>query len=155
MSKVILFPEYKNEAIVRQFLYDLYSDKKLGATYFNNISRPHNEVQARRYVDDILDWQEYKGYIIVCEGIMVGEVGYLSDGSCSENPLNVIVKEEFQGKGIAKEALKQIMELYPNKIFTATILSDNIASISLFKSLGFVKTGRDNYYELDVYTLEN
>jgi RimJ/RimL family protein N-acetyltransferase len=148
MNKVILFPEYKNEAIVKPFLYDLYSDKKLATTYFNNITRPNNETEARQYVDDILSWQAYKGYIILYEGIMVGEVGYLAN---SPNPLNVVIREQFQGKGIAKEAIKQIMALYPNKTFTATILSDNIASISLFKSLGFVKTGRDDYYQLDIY----
>lgn len=148
MSRIKLIPQKNSQTDSYYFLYKLYSDPNISATYFNNVSRPSTHEDIKDYIRNLLDWDAYKGYLIAFDDKLIGEVGVLN------GTLNVVLMSQYQGLGLAKEALQEIMKVYPNKLFTATILSDNIASIRLFESLGFVKTGRNEAFELDIYTLE-
>lgn len=150
-TDITLMPQKGNDQLTFQFLRTLYNNPQVASTYFNNVSRPTSTDEVDDYIHNLLLWSEYDAYLIIYEGMLVGEVGYLSGA----NTINVAILPQFQGLGIAKLAVQQIMEKSKSKSFTATILSDNIGSIKLFTSLGFVKTGRNEEFELDIYTLEN
>ena len=151
MTNIILMPQKGNESLTFEFLRTLYNNSQVASSYFNNITRPTCTDDVDDYILNLLDWDLYNAYLIIYEGMLVGEVGYLS----RVNTINVAILPQFQGLGIAKQAVKSVMEKSDSKSFTATILSDNIGSIKLFTSLGFVKTGRNEDFELDIYTLEN
>lgn len=149
MTNIILMPQKGNESLTFEFLRTLYNNSQVASTYFNNYSRPSSTDEVDDYIHNLLTWNEYNAYLIIYDGMLVGEIGTLA------NTVNVAILPQFQGLGIAKQAVKSVMEKSDSKSFTATILSDNIGSIKLFTSLGFVKTGRNEEFELDIYTLEN
>lgn len=149
MTNIILMPQKGNEALTADFLRVLYNNPQVASTYFNDYSRPTSTDEVDDYIHNLLTWNEYNAYLIIYDGMLVGEIGTLT------NTINVAILPQFQGLGIARLAVQQIMEKSDSKSFTATILSDNIGSIKLFTSLGFVKTGRNEDFELDIYTLEN
>jgi RimJ/RimL family protein N-acetyltransferase len=47
------------------------------------------------------------------------------------------IKQEAQGKGIASQAVKLLLEYHPRKRFFATIHNENRSSIKLVEKLGF------------------
>ena len=59
--------------------------------------------------------------------------------------MGIIITEEQQGNGFAKEALTQVIEYGKSKLnlhqLHASILCDNATSIKLFESCGFSKCG--------------
>ena len=67
--------------------------------------------------------------VCLFEGKPVGYVGVI------ENDIRICTSPDFQGMGIAKFMLKEILKFYPNAF--AKIKIDNLKSLELFKSLGF------------------
>lgn len=131
------------------FLTNLYCHPNIKPYYFSEVIRPVDEEGARDYAIALKAWELYNGFILSYKGEFVGDIGI------SEGFINIALLPEFQGLGIAKQAIRTIMEKYPRKEYTATILPDNIASIGLFQSLGFVETGYNDYYKMKVFTLES
>lgn len=68
-------------------------------------------------------------YVCLSDKEPVGFVGVI------ENDIRVATKPEYKKKGIAKFMIDEVMKIYPNA--KAKIKSNNVASISLFKSCGF------------------
>ena len=67
--------------------------------------------------------------VCLFEGKPVGYVGVI------ENDIRICTSPDFQGMGIAKFMLNEILKSYPNAF--AKIKIDNLKSLKLFKSLGF------------------
>ena len=70
-------------------------------------------------------------YLILDDELRVGSV-YLT----KDREIGVFVFQKFQRRGYGKEAIKQLMELWPGR-FLANINPANEGSIRLFQKLGF------------------
>jgi len=68
-------------------------------------------------------------YVCLLDKEPAGFVGVI------ENDIRVATKPEYKKNGIAKFMINEVMKIYPNS--KAKIKSNNVASISLFKSCGF------------------
>ena len=66
--------------------------------------------------------------------------------------ISIIVDSYYRGRGIAEEAinllLQQLKEKYPNSEILADVHKDNLASINLFKKLGFEEFGQVKKFRL-------
>ena len=100
---------------------------------------------------DIEDWKEEfengEVYFIEYNNKIVGNLSIKFFGNERLYISGLVVIPEFQGKGIAREALRQILEKYKNiRRIDLVTHPDNFA-LGLFKSLGFVVESRkDNFY---------
>lgn len=80
---------------------------------------------------------DYKRYIITSENN--DKLGFVVITKSDE--IGYFLSPEYEGKGIALDAVKQLMELNPRKRYFATIHNKNKRSINLIKKLGFYPKG--------------
>ncbi len=87
-------------------------------------------------------------YIIKKDGIVVGSYAYEIKSKNCVNIGGPAIMPEFQGQGIAKEVTNRILkEIKDFKRIELEIHPDNIVSLKLFKSFGFIVESRvENYF---------
>jgi RimJ/RimL family protein N-acetyltransferase len=87
-------------------------------------------------------------YIIEKDGVVVGSYSYEIKSKDVVNIGGPAILPEFQGQGIAKEITQIILEeLKDYKRIDLEIHPDNLVSLKLFKSFGFVVESRiENYF---------
>jgi len=109
--------------------------------------RNHPEIKDGFIKQDIISsadhkkyMQKYSSYFYLClyKNSLAGYVG------CIENDIRVATHPDFQGKGVAKFMITEIMKKHPEAI--AKIKVKNEASLRLFQSCGFIK----KYYILEL-----
>lgn len=87
-------------------------------------------------------------YLLELDAKIVGEVSYEIKKTDHAYIDGLVVRPEFQGKGIAREAMNALLEEL--KVFKRVDLvthPENIAAINLYKSLGFVVEKEiENYF---------
>ena len=76
-------------------------------------------------------------YICLYDGYPAGYIGVI------ENDIRVATHPDFQGKGVGKFMINQIMEIYPDAF--AKVKLNNNPSLRLFETCGFKK----KYYILE------
>ena len=79
----------------------------------------------------------YNYYVCIVEGKLAGYVGQIRDD------IRVATHPDYQGKGIGKFMINELMKIHPNCV--AKVKIENKASLNLFKSCGF----REKYYILE------
>jgi len=88
-------------------------------------------------------------YLIERGGKVVGNISYeLGDGNHAYLS-GLAIMPEFQRQGIAREAVKRILDILKETKFISLVTHpENEKSISLYTSLGFKKDGepKDNYF---------
>jgi RimJ/RimL family protein N-acetyltransferase len=110
-----------------KFLFKLLKERPAMA----NIS--HSKLPSYKKHCDFVQQNPYKMWFIVwIDNNRVGSV-YLT----TNNEIGIAVDSKWQGKGIAKWAIKKIMSVSPEKGFLANIAPQNDASRNLFEGLGF------------------
>ena len=102
------------------------------------IANCQNDLYADRQLRLMLEHRE--------EGCVVGTIDLTEFSPLhAHGEVGISVKKEFQGKGYAKEALELLCEyafgFLHMKQLIACVRADNLISISLFTSCGFVKCG--------------
>lgn len=88
-------------------------------------------------------------YYIICDGDAENKIGYFRLSNYSERNKNIYIgadiAPEYRGKGYAKPAYKQFMDLlfsyYDLNKISLEVLHTNIIAINLYKSIGFVQEG--------------
>lgn len=124
---------YKLEKITCDFYEDLYD---ILGSRDETINISHKKMPT--YEEHCDFWRNctYKyTRAIVVDGEFAGYT-YLTNS----NEIGIFVKKEFQGKGIAKNVITEIIKQFKglrNKRFLANINPKNIKSQKLFESLGF------------------
>jgi len=89
-------------------------------------------------------------YLIIKNGKVVGDVAYQMKDRNHAYISGLVVAKEFQGQGIAKQAMKIILEkLRDIKIIDLVTHPENIKAIGLYRSLGFKQVGEqmENYFD--------
>lgn len=114
-------------------LYDKYQD------HSTNPYKESKETLLRKYTR-----QGTKGYIFVKDGVPVGAVRinlYPETKSGKVSALGVL--PEYQGQGIAQEALLQIEEIHSDveRWFLDTILQEP-GNCHLYEKIGYKRTGK-------------
>lgn len=94
------------------------------------------------------------------EGKLIGYAGIARLGRVRpyEYEIHTIgVDPAYQGQGIGRRLVSQILELASDSVVFLEVRTDNVAAISLYESFGFVNVGlRRRYYRAsgaDAYTM--
>ena len=87
-------------------------------------------------------------YFIERSNATIGMVSYKIEAPGHVRVDGLIVKPEFRNKGLAKEAMKMVLEeLKDKKRIDLTVHPHNNPAILLYLSLGFIiESWKDNYY---------
>jgi len=100
----------------------------------------HNGLSQKRSVADVQTGRTH--YVVETHGQWVlGAVGLDRQGYTFTEIKHLAVHTEWRGKGIAKLLLKRALNIANTKMVYATVREDNEASLKLFESLGFRRSG--------------
>jgi ribosomal protein S18 acetylase RimI-like enzyme len=100
----------------------------------------HNGLSVKRTVADIQTGRT--DYVVETHGQWVlGAAGIDRQSYTFSEIKHVVVHPEWRGKGIAKLLLKRALGIISTKMIYATVREDNEASLKLFESLGFQRSG--------------
>lgn len=99
----------------------------------------------RQQFDD--HWQKIRGdeNIILRTILVNGEVaGHIAQFEMFGEPeVSYWIGQDFWGKGVATQALRQFLEIVPIRPLFARAASDNVGSMRVLEKCGFSKTGTD------------
>lgn len=87
-------------------------------------------------------------YLIEKNGTAVGNISYEKKNNDNAYISGLVVDPHFQGSGIAREALSQVLnELRDFKRIELVVHPDNLIALNLYQSLGFtIESRKENYY---------
>lgn len=113
-----------------------------------------NSPKKKITIEDELNWirkvsadPKSKRFAILAEGVYVGNI-YLTDIDKYKGEYHVFIGERsYWGKGIAKQASKQIIDYARNELklkkVELGVSEENVGAIKLYESLGFKSYGKD------------
>ncbi len=95
--------------------------------------------------------EEFKNnivYLIKNNNEIVGSIGYEIKAPDHAYISGLVINPKFQGLGIGREALRQLLEKLNNfKRIDLVTHPDNIPALNLYKSFGFtIESWKENYY---------
>ncbi|WP_327402585.1 GNAT family N-acetyltransferase [Streptomyces sp. NBC_01288] len=94
---------------------------------------------------------------VLADGVVAGHA--VVAGSPSEREVSYVIGRAHWGRGIASQALAELIELEGTRPLHATAAADNAGSIRVLEKCGFVMTGRSRHFarargqEIDVVHL--
>ena len=139
-SEITLIPYYRNDEVSLEW----YQDRDL-VKMVDNRDTPYDIPLLHRMYDYLSS--NVDCYYIEYYGVLVGDVTLLSSGEIA-----IVVSKEYQRKHIGRRCVREMLSLAKEKGMTevkAVIYTFNIPSQRMFLSLGFRKTGDEEY----TYTL--
>ena len=77
--------------------------------------------------------------VIVCDGKVAGNIGAWTDAD-GHRLVGYWIGSEFWGRGLATQALRELIELETARPLVAHVASSNVASIRVLEKCGFVVT---------------
>ncbi len=89
---------------------------------------------------------ECQVYLITYGDTMVGSLAYEEKTPDHIYISGIIVRPEFQGKGIATNAMKQVLAKYSDAARIDLVTHPENRALKLYQSLGFVVEGREENY---------
>lgn len=104
--------------------------------------------KTQKWWEGVKDREDRKDFIILYEEIPVGLIGLLNiDKKNSNAELHIILGEkEYKGKGIAKKAVKALLDYSFDKIGLDRVYlyveEKNLAAIKLYEKAGFTREGK-------------
>jgi ribosomal protein S18 acetylase RimI-like enzyme len=108
-----------------EFIRNLRNDPLNSEAFVNNdyISRENHQKYMKKYLD--------KYFICYQDDTPVGFIGVV------DNDIRLAVAHEYRNQGIGKFMVLEVLKIFPGA--SAKIKIGNLASIALFKSIGFTK----------------
>jgi len=86
-------------------------------------------------------------YILKEGNIPVGSIAYEEKSLDHIYISGIIVRPEFQGKGIATRAIKEVLDTYPTASRIDLVTHPENSALKLYESLGFkVESRKENYF---------
>lgn len=97
------------------------------------------------------DWQEEfengEVFLIKSGDEVVGNISYAEKGPDHLYISGLVVRPEFQGKGLGRQALKQVLDKYPETSRIDLVTHPDNPALKLYESLGFtVESRKENYW---------
>ena len=102
--------------------------------------------QQKKWMEKIKDEKNVYRLMICCQNVAVGTIiiSNIDEGTKLAN-LNIKIDKEYWGKGIGFHAIKKALNIcfvdFGLHCVTAHILTENLASLALFKKCGFKEEG--------------
>jgi len=129
-----------DEPLVKDFYYAL-SDKSIYKRFLTiRRQMPHSELQ-KHFV--IIDYTREMAILAVTEhlgqDLIAGIAQYCICGDTLSAEASIVVRDDFQGKGIGVELLSYLVTVAKNEglhTFTADVLPDNLAVLRIIEKLG-------------------
>ena len=115
-----------------EFVRELRLDFRVVIGFLNSNHIDPN--QQKEYMTEHSD--SYR--IALVDGVPAGYVGVV------ENDIRVCTHPEFQGKGVGKFMIDEIIKIWPNA--EAKVKKNNRISAQLFTSCGFSESGSDDNF---------
>jgi RimJ/RimL family protein N-acetyltransferase len=135
-SSIRLIPYYRNDEVSLEW----YQDRDL-VKMVDNRDTPYDIPLLHRMYDYLSDNGDC--YYIEYDGVLVGDVTLLSSGEIA-----IVVSKEYQRNHIGRRCVREMLSLAKEKGIKevkAVIYTFNIPSQRMFLSLGFEKTGDEEY----------
>ncbi len=125
------------------------SNKKVQDNLRDGLPYPYTEQDGRDYISAMLsaDEEETFAFAITVDGKVIGSVGVFRQGNIHRRTaeLGYYIAEEYWGRGIMTEAVKQICEYVFDKSDIIRIYAEpfayNIASCRVLEKAGFLCEG--------------
>ena len=97
------------------------------------------------------DWQEEfesgRVFLIKSGDEIVGNISYEEKSPDHLYISGLVVRPEFQGKGLGRQALEQILDKYPETARIDLVTHPDNPALKLYESLGFtVESRKENYW---------
>lgn len=152
--KVLMRPvRISDEPLFKDFFYSL-SDKSIYRRFISSRKDMHHE-RLQEFV--VIDYTRELIILAVVESlqkeIIVGVAQYGKQESSHSAEVALVVRDDFQGKGVGTELLSYITFLARKEGllgFTAEVLIENRPMLHLFEKMGFIieKRGGSGVYEM-------
>ena len=139
-SEIRLIPYYRNDEASLPW-YQNWALVKM----VDNRDTPYDIPLLHRMYDYLSENGDC--FYIEYDGVLVGDVTLLSNGEIA-----IVISKEYQRKNIGRRCVREMLSLAKERGMTevkAVIYTFNIPSQRMFLSLGFIKTGDEEY----TYTL--
>ena len=139
-GEITLIPYYRNDEVSLVW----YEDTDL-VKMVDNRDTPYDIPLLHRMYDYLSENGDC--YYIEYDGVLVGDVTLLTSGEIA-----IVVSKEYQNRHIGRRCVREMLSLAKEKGMKevkAVIYPFNIPSQKMFLSLGFRKTGNEEY----TYTL--
>ena len=133
------------------FLLNLENDRTLWKV--SGTTKPFSEKEIINYIShakqDIAISEQFR-FVIDMDGIAIGCIDLYEYNWIKQTAgVGIVILKKYRRKGFAKQALESLINYAWTKLrlkqLHTGIFSDNKSSLSLFKSVGFQKVGRNNY----------
>jgi RimJ/RimL family protein N-acetyltransferase len=126
-----------------EILFDWVNEKNVRTNSMNQ--KPILWENHLEWLEKKLNNPDTKIFILVSGDNLLGQIRIdLIDGFWN---IDYSIDNKFRGKGLGKEIVKKLIVKFESYRFKATVKKENIASVKVFKSLGFKK----NQIESDVF----
>lgn len=142
VEDVDAFYEIYREPCITRYMEDLFEDRDREIAY------------TRDYIEKIYHFFGF-GVWTVCHresGSVIGRAGLSYREGYDFPELGFVIAKPFQGRGIAREVCRAVLELGFGELGFETIMAlvhpENVASVGLLKSLGFVEHCRGEMLEM-------
>ena len=135
-SEIRLIPYYRNDEVSLSWYLDTDLVKMV-----DNRDTPYDIPLLHRMYDYLSENGDC--FYIEYDGVLVGDVTLLSNGEIA-----IVISKEHQRKNIGRRCVREMLSLAKERGMTevkAVIYTFNIPSQRMFVSLGFRKTGDEEY----------
>ncbi len=140
MSKIILRPWQKQDA---QELAAVANNRNIWNNVRDALPSPYTVMDALQWIVHVNGQQPVINFAIVCEGMVVGSIGCHTKEDISRKNIEIgyFVGEPYWGKGIATEALKQLLNFITTRLdvvrIEAHVFAQNKSSMKVLQKNGF------------------
>ena len=140
MNKTVLCPWQKQDA---QELAAVANNRNIWNNVRNELPSPYTVMDALQWIAYVNDRDPVLNFAVVNNGKVVGSIGCIPKEDISRKTIEIgyFIGEPFWGKGIATEAVKQLVDFITTRLdivrIEAHVFASNKASMTVLRKNGF------------------
>ncbi|MES2331676.1 MAG: GNAT family protein [Bacteroidota bacterium] len=144
MNKIVLRPWQKQDA---QELAAVANNRNVWNNVRDALPSPYTVMDALQWISFVNSQNPVLNFAVVSNGKVVGSIGCMPKEDISRKNIEVgyFIGEPYWGKGIATEAVRQLVEFIELRLDTARIeahvFASNKASMNVLRKNGFYLEG--------------
>lgn len=140
MSNIILRPWQKQDA---QELAAVANNRQIWNNVRDALPSPYTVMDALQWITHVNSQKPVINFAIACDGMVVGSIGCQPKEDISRKNIEIgyFVGETWWGKGIATEAVKQLLDFIATRLdvvrVEAHVFAQNKSSMKVLQKNGF------------------